>query len=328
MSKQIPTLQILLKENIIWYNGIAVKGTGLEFEEFLSSLPQNISSENDKLQFFTFYDENDYKVEKLKNFYDFKLKSSRDFVYDPQIPVEDAKYLVEKSVLFYEELRTKQLSETKDKIKSDIENQLKYVVISLRSYRNQLLQKSDWTQTPDVPFSDIDRKNWIKYRQVLRDMPNHENWNYNTSYSIVFPIDPSTYKLRYPNYEVEYLSTPDQFENRKVNKERQKMIDIVTKFNLPSVNIENITQLDYINLITEVNRILSKVDSNLKVKINLGTDNPENEISGDVRLSLDYSGMTPEVLSHIENKISKSGKYTEEQVSQFIETLKILELIE
>ena len=327
MTNKTPVLQILFTERLIWYNGVAVTATPEDFDEFFSSLPQEISNKNDKIQFFTYYDPTYYKVEKVKTIYDRRLEKNRSIVYDPEIPAVDIEHLFEKGKIFYETVKTKQLINLKEQIKSDIEKQLSFRVISLRSYRDQLLQKCDWTQSPDIPFSSLDKNNWIKYRQTLRDLPSQESWNYSTSYSIVFPIDPSTYKLRYPNYEVEYLSTPDQFENQKANKEKEKIIRTVKQLNLPSVNIENLTQLDYINLIAEVNKILYKIDPDLKVGISLGTDlaNMENnELIGDVKLSFDYSGVTPEVLNYIENYIIKSNKYTEEQISQFMETFKII----
>lgn len=330
MSDQSPILQILFNEKIIWYEGISVTGSGVEFDKFLSGLPKTIFNENDRIQFFTYYSENHYKIEKVKTIYDFKLKKTRDIIYDPEIFSEDIAYLFEKSKLFYEDLKRRELFNTKEQIKSDIKKQLTYRVVSLRAFRDRLLENSDWTQSADIPFSDVDKNNWIKFRQVLRDLPDQESWDYSTAYTILFPIDPSTYKLRYPNYEVEYLSTPDQYENQKANKEKEKIIAIVKQFNLPSIKIENLTQLDYINLIAEVNQILYKIDPDLKVAVSLVRDpndmETENaELMGDVKMSFDYSGFTPEVLNYIETYIVKSNKYTETEISQFMETLKILQ---
>ena len=36
--------------------------------------------------------------------------------------------------------------------------------------RHRLLQESDWTQLPDVPMSETQRRLWAKYRQELRDI--------------------------------------------------------------------------------------------------------------------------------------------------------------
>lgn len=46
-----------------------------------------------------------------------------------------------------------------------------YWLKALRSWRNRLLAKSDWTQMPDSPLSDEQRQAWAVYRQALRDAP-------------------------------------------------------------------------------------------------------------------------------------------------------------
>jgi len=40
----------------------------------------------------------------------------------------------------------------------------------LRSERNKLLLKSDWTQYPDSPLADAKKLEWAEYRQSLRDI--------------------------------------------------------------------------------------------------------------------------------------------------------------
>jgi hypothetical protein len=41
-------------------------------------------------------------------------------------------------------------------------------VYKTRDLRNDLLQKSDWTQVADAP---VDQAAWATYRQALRDIP-------------------------------------------------------------------------------------------------------------------------------------------------------------
>jgi hypothetical protein len=40
----------------------------------------------------------------------------------------------------------------------------------IRSQRNELLYKSDWTQIPGGPLSDVKKAEWATYRQQLRDL--------------------------------------------------------------------------------------------------------------------------------------------------------------
>ena len=41
---------------------------------------------------------------------------------------------------------------------------------ALRSYRDSLLQQSDWTQSVDSPLSESKKSEWASYRQALRDI--------------------------------------------------------------------------------------------------------------------------------------------------------------
>jgi hypothetical protein len=56
----------------------------------------------------------------------------------------------------------------------------------LRVKRNQLLKETDWTTLPDVKLSYDLRKQYLAYRQALRDLP--QNVTYDT---LVWPTIPS-----------------------------------------------------------------------------------------------------------------------------------------
>lgn len=45
------------------------------------------------------------------------------------------------------------------------------VWVIIRKMRNQRLERSDWTQITDVPFTSIERQAWQDHRQTLRDIP-------------------------------------------------------------------------------------------------------------------------------------------------------------
>ena len=44
------------------------------------------------------------------------------------------------------------------------------VVEIVRSIRDSLLSRSDWTQLPDSPLTEAKRAEWATYRQELRDI--------------------------------------------------------------------------------------------------------------------------------------------------------------
>jgi hypothetical protein len=54
----------------------------------------------------------------------------------------------------------------------------------IRSYRDQLLSQSDWTQLPDVPLAT--KALWEPYRQELRDITDQPGY----PYDIVWPTPP------------------------------------------------------------------------------------------------------------------------------------------
>ena len=57
---------------------------------------------------------------------------------------------------------------------------------SVRHKRNNLLQDSDWTQTPE--FTGTNSSDWLAYRQELRDIPQA----YTTPKEVVWPTKPGS----------------------------------------------------------------------------------------------------------------------------------------
>lgn len=58
-------------------------------------------------------------------------------------------------------------------VDKDVDNVVdNYIKLNeLRQQRNILLSQSDWTQMPDSPLTDSEKKQYKKYRQALRDLP-------------------------------------------------------------------------------------------------------------------------------------------------------------
>ena len=57
----------------------------------------------------------------------------------------------------------------------------------LRTRRDDLLYKCDWTQLDDAPLSDDDKTAWRTYRQALRDLPQ----NTSDPNDVTWPTPPS-----------------------------------------------------------------------------------------------------------------------------------------
>jgi hypothetical protein len=56
--------------------------------------------------------------------------------------------------------------------------------LRVRTRRDELLARCDWTQLPDSP---VDHQAWANYRQALRDVPSQSGF----PYSVVWPEAPT-----------------------------------------------------------------------------------------------------------------------------------------
>lgn len=56
----------------------------------------------------------------------------------------------------------------------------------IRTFRDDLLKKSDWTQLPDSQLSESQISAWTTYRQALRDIPQ----TYQSPDDVIFPKKP------------------------------------------------------------------------------------------------------------------------------------------
>jgi hypothetical protein len=64
----------------------------------------------------------------------------------------------------------------------------------VRGFRNEWLQRSDWTVGNDSPLSDEQKAAWTAYRQELRDMMNVVSID-----DVVIPTPPDVYII-HPEY--------------------------------------------------------------------------------------------------------------------------------
>lgn len=82
-------------------------------------------------------------------------------------------WLIERSKLLAQGVKNKDtiqslVADTDQRQSNDKRNTFNVSDIFIK--RQRLLQESDWTQLPDVPLSEVQRKLWADYRQQLRDI--------------------------------------------------------------------------------------------------------------------------------------------------------------
>jgi len=265
-------VQFYLRDKKIYWNGKMHTVDDELFSEFNASLDQKISTDKDRIVIFNWYDDGSYSCEKEKNVYDFRLQEYKWRVYDAKFTLEEATNLKDSFINLYEETRIKFLQENKNVVKQQVLNEFNLSVVNLRGLRDILLSKSDWTQIPDVPLDSDLKTMWATYRQKLRDVTDDPNWNPRNILGVDFPIDPENYLLRYPNKEVEYLSTPDQWENHAAMAIKQKLIRFMLYLSLPSVLPELYDEeASYETLKARLEKFMRKIDPEMELKIDLTT---------------------------------------------------------
>jgi hypothetical protein len=99
-------------------------------------------------------------------------------VSDDMVPNGSYFVIEENEVKEYQAVRPKTDEERQDEINSLWSN--------IRSQRNFLLEKSDWTQLPDSPLSEEKKEEWRLYRQGLRDITNQPDPR-----AIIWPTEPN-----------------------------------------------------------------------------------------------------------------------------------------
>lgn len=287
-----PVIQFLKRESKLWYDGRNVHIP--DMDAFLQKIPEFWSSEKDELIFFTFYDDGSYNCERKRQVYDYKSKSFIVRVYEFLEPsLDQAKELYETLSNIYEEQRILELKESKEAFAKEYITQFDIVNANIRSQRSILLQKTDWTQLPDSPLDEETKSLWRKFRKHLRDMTQTEEWMTGNILKVDFPIDPETYLLRYPNREVEYLSTEDQFKNQVIAQLQYRYAKLLEKLKLPASFSyeENIYEKSYDELRDSIDGILQKIDPDLKISVTLR----ETTLGACADLGTNQmSGLTPE----------------------------------
>lgn len=74
----------------------------------------------------------------------------------------------------------------KGKIAAYVPPPIEVFEIEVRSKRDSLLKKTDWTQLPDVP--EETKLLWAEYRQALRDVPEQSGF----PYEVIWPTSPNS----------------------------------------------------------------------------------------------------------------------------------------
>lgn len=282
-------------KKIYWGNNVHLMDDDL-LDQFLINFDPYLSSKNDKINLFNWFDDDTFLCEKEKNVYDYKLQSTVKIIYNATLTPEEASRIKDKLLEIYEETRIKFLSENKEVVKKQVLEHFNLTSLNLRGLRSTFLSKSDWTQVPDSPLDPEVKGMWTKYRQTLRDVTKDKNWSPRNILDVDFPIDPANYLLRYPDKEVEYLSTPDQFENHAAIEIKTRLAGFLEYLALPSaISSDHEPKIETYEILNEkMKKFMKKID-------------PEQEIDLDVKFKISHLGARSDMPFDLQSGMTKEA---------------------
>lgn len=186
-------------------------------------MPDWHDPDKDELEFFIFYNDNSYFCQKKRKRLNYSTESYYWQSYQStEKSLEQAKEIYDMfNVIGFvnSENETEKWLEEAQTLVTSNEMFFKDKWSALRRQISEMLSFSDWRILPDVEDKYENEKNmWIQWRETLRSsLPNFDNFSnayeaFKFCHEYKFPIDPKTYITKYPNKEVEYLSTDDQYE--------------------------------------------------------------------------------------------------------------------
>lgn len=191
-------------------------------EQFYTKVDSFWHSENDILEVFILFSDGSYLCQRRKLKYDFATKTNYWQTYNfniaPQDKVENITTQIEAFLLINEEvIRYNAINRVNELGKESILFERRYY--KRMHEKNMMISASDWRVLPDIEDSYPGEKDmWIKWRKTMRDEIIKSPTAFENPldflqylYELKYPIDPKIYWERYPNGEVEYLTTDDQW---------------------------------------------------------------------------------------------------------------------
>lgn len=180
----------------------------------------------DEIKILTLYSDDTYLCFRSKMRYEFDTNTTRwvDYTYKKG-NASDLKTI-------YETIRTVCVIQKESKNRDLLEEVRKLNLEALDYFYDskwykkmdeiqKLLLYSDWRILPDAPQKfDGEKDLWIIWRDKLRNLlPSNPRETYPDNFemfkfiqTLKYPVDPTVYLKAYPNRDVDYLSTDDQFK--------------------------------------------------------------------------------------------------------------------
>jgi hypothetical protein len=193
-------------------------------DQFYTKIDPFWHSENDLLEIFVSFNDGHYLCQRKKLKYDFATKSnywqSYNFNVAPQDKVEIIKSQIEAFLIINKEVvRYNAIKDVQEIGQESIFFERRY--FKRINEKNMMISASDWRILPDIEDSYPGEKDmWVKWRKIMREETVKSPTEFQDPldflqylYEIKYPIDPKIYREKYPNGEVEYLETDDQWSS-------------------------------------------------------------------------------------------------------------------
>lgn len=236
-------VRVFNKENETKYNAIYLSEQ--LNQNILTNLSSELSDEKDRIILFGIYDDGTFMMFKEKMKYDFATQQAKWIKYEvTDTTIEDAKEVFEvlKSAVFIQQTTD---SEERNNAVLEILTKDEYIDTfynNLLLKTDDLLRTSDYRVLSDYPeLFEGEQNLWVQWRDELRScVKPFTDFTDELDYLIYlqefkWPVDPLVYYSKYPNKEVEYLSTEDQYD-KMAEKVSSGVQEIIRK---NSINIIN-----------------------------------------------------------------------------------------
>jgi len=250
---QESVMELNFKEKAVTLGGIALGGktTFIDEKAWNDVVLPAISAEwhdpgKDEIEHLLLYNNDKYLCQRKKMKFDFSTQTSYWTPYNyKQGDVADLKTLydvINTVVIIQKEAHEYEILEKARELNLE---QLDYYY-DQKWYKkmdeiHKMLLYSDFRVLPDTPVKyDGEKADWATWRQRLRDLlPDNPREEFDDNFemfkfiqTLKYPIDPRKYLEKYPNRDVEYLSTDDQFEKYDF----EVSVDFVSKTQLNLIN--------------------------------------------------------------------------------------------
>lgn len=187
--------------------------------KFIETIGNFWHTEDDKLEFFAYYSDKTFIVQRERLKYDFKSDSSYLSKYEFKgATTEQGEYVYDVARSLFQVIRQYKRTKALEAIKS-VEKEVAYFeakYLKKKREKKMMLASSDWRVLPDVPESyDGEKDRWIAWRAKIRSVAVMNPDEYSDMltfakdlYVLKYPVDPEIYREKYPNDMLEDGVTP------------------------------------------------------------------------------------------------------------------------